>query len=456
MAKVNWAVLFLVVFLITPLLSAACGQLGAQTFASNDDWPMFRHDSTHTGAVTNSSLIVPNELWRFAEGTSNNIFISSSASVVNGIVYIGSNYNAVNHRGGSIYALDAYTGVKIWDFSTNGSIYSSPAVWNNILFVGGAESNFYALNALTGAKLWSTKVFASYSSPCVVDGVVYVGSIDGNVYAFDACSGEKIWNYTTGDSVGSSPALHGGVVYVGSNDHNVYALDAKDGSKIWNFSTGGIVHSSPAVSGGVVYVGSGDSTLYALDSSTGTKLWSYPYKTHVRDVSGIQASPAVADGFVFFVASDHVFYALNAATGSQVWNVTKLSVDVSSPVVADGLVYVCVPRGFLAFNASTGATIQTYVLKDIANAKIIDGHWQVITGYGLIKSSPTISNGVIYFTSENGNLYAIGEPIIQPSTDQVISGLDNYVIWIILAALTLGISIVITIFVRNRKAKHSG
>jgi len=456
MAKVNWAVLFLVVLLLASSLAAICVPSQEQTFASNDDWPMFRHDPAHTGAITNSHIIEPNELWRFAECTSNNIFISSSASVVNGIVYIGSNYNPVEHRGGSIYALDAYTGVKIWDFSTNGSIHSSPAVWNNILFIGGAESNFYALNALTGAKLWRAKVFASYSSPCVVDGVVYVGSIDGNVYALDAYSGEKIWNYTTGDSVGSSPALHGGVVYVGSNDHNIYALDAQDGSKIWNYSTGGIVHSSPAVNDGVVYVGSGDSNLYALDRYTGAKLWSYQYKTCVRDVSGIQASPAVANGFVYFGASNNVFYALNAATGSQVWNATRLSVDVSSPVVADGLVYLCVPSGFLAFNASTGATIQEYVLNDIANAEIIDSHWQVITGYGLIKSSPTISNGVIYFTSENGNLYAIGEPIIQPSVDQVILGLDNYVLWIILTALTLGISIVIVIFVRNRKAKHSG
>lgn len=100
MAKANLASLFLVVLLLAPSLAAICGHSQEQTFALDNDWPMFRHDPAHTGAITNSNLIEPNELWRFAEGSSNNIFISSSASVVNGIVYIGSNYNVAEHRGG--------------------------------------------------------------------------------------------------------------------------------------------------------------------------------------------------------------------------------------------------------------------------------------------------------------------------------------------------------------------
>jgi outer membrane protein assembly factor BamB len=50
--------------------------------------------------------------------------------------------------------------------------------------VGSDDGNVYALNATTGAKLWSyTTEDAVLSSPAVANGVVYVGSNDGNVYA---------------------------------------------------------------------------------------------------------------------------------------------------------------------------------------------------------------------------------------------------------------------------------
>ena len=65
-----------------------------------------------------------------------------------------------------------------------------------------------------------------YSSPAVANGVVYVGSEDNNLYALDAKTGAKLWSYATGGPVDSSPAVANGVVYVGSDDNNVYALNA--------------------------------------------------------------------------------------------------------------------------------------------------------------------------------------------------------------------------------------
>ena len=73
---------------------------------------------------------------------------------------------------------------------------------------------FYALNAESGVELWEyTTSIGVISSPAVVGGVVYVGSFDGNVYTLNAESGVKLWNYTTDSRVWSSPAVVGGVVY---------------------------------------------------------------------------------------------------------------------------------------------------------------------------------------------------------------------------------------------------
>ena len=49
-----------------------------------------------------------------------------------------------------------------------------------------------------GAKLWNyTTGGVVFSSPAVVGGVVYIGSTDNNVYALNATDGAKLWNYTT-------------------------------------------------------------------------------------------------------------------------------------------------------------------------------------------------------------------------------------------------------------------
>ena len=106
-----------------------------------------------------------------------------------------------------------------------GYVNSSPAVANGVVYIGSLDNNVYALNATTGAKLWNfTTGGAVYSSPAVANGVVYVGSDDNDVYAVNAATGAELWSFATGGSVQSSPSVANGVVYVGSNDNNVYAF----------------------------------------------------------------------------------------------------------------------------------------------------------------------------------------------------------------------------------------
>ena len=173
----------------------------------------------------------------------------------------------------TLYALDALTGEKIWNFTTDNMISSSPTVVGGVVYVSNWDRNMYALDALTGAKIWNYTIGGEGevdSSPAVADGVVYIGSGDNNVYALNALTGAKIWNYTTGNVVYSSPTVANGVVYVGSWDHNMYALDTLTGEKIWHFPTGSVIFSSPAVANGLVYFGSLDGKVYAVGSAPKT------------------------------------------------------------------------------------------------------------------------------------------------------------------------------------------
>src|SRR5512137_600251 len=64
----------------------------------------------------------------------------------------------------------------------------------------------------TLVKIWNyTTEGPVLSSPAVVNGVVYAGSRDGKIYALDAATGAQKWNYSTGGQVDSSPAVANGI-----------------------------------------------------------------------------------------------------------------------------------------------------------------------------------------------------------------------------------------------------
>jgi eukaryotic-like serine/threonine-protein kinase len=301
MAKAGLLTFCLILLLLMPLLAVY-----PTDAASTDDWSMFRHDSAHSNIPQSAGPTHPSLLWNFSEGNFDDYLFGSSAAVVNGIVYVGSNELSYGRVGGNIYALNAYSGVKIWNYSTGNSVFaavhSSPSVSDGTLFVG-TDRFVFALNALTGTKIWAYQTDGQVeSSPAVVDGVVYIGSRDGNIYALNTSTGSKIWTYVTGNGIMSSPAVDGGILYIGSGDGNVYALNASTGSKIWNYdAVSPISSSSPVLSGDTVYIGSGGGTVYAIDAKSGHKIWSKELPHFTGDE--VYSTPAVANGRLYVTES---------------------------------------------------------------------------------------------------------------------------------------------------------
>ncbi len=244
--------------------------------------------------------------------------------------------------------------IQAWTALTGGSITSSPAVANGVVYVGSSDGKLYAFDAATGTQKWAVPTgSAIYSSPAVLDGVVYVGSEDGKLYAFNVQTSATLWTASTKfSSIDSSPAVANGVVYIGSGEGKLYAFNVQTGATLWTGSTGGKVDSSPAVADGVVYVGSYDGRLYAFNGQTGATLWTG------STGGAIDSSPTVANGVVYVGSKDDKLYAFNAQTGVMLWaRSTGGGIDFSSPAVANGVVYVGSGDGKLyAFHLSPGAT----------------------------------------------------------------------------------------------------
>ena len=302
-----------------------------------DWWPMFHHDLSHSGYSTSTAPNTNNTIWNYT--TDDSVF--SSPAVVDGKIYFGSD---------KVYCLDALTGAHIWNYTTSNSVLSSPAVADGKVYVGSWDNKVYCLDALTGAHIWNYTTGGDvFSSPAVADGKVYVGSWDRKVYCLNALTGTHIWNYTKAYPVDSSPAVADGKVYVGSYDNKVYCLDALTGAHIWNYTTGSSVFSSPAVVDGKIYFGS--DKVYCLDALTGAHIWNY-----TTGISGF-SSPAVADGKVYVGSHDHKIYAF----GAFVWSTNSVGNSKATFNLTDNIY----TKG-QGFTADTNITI--YLIPDGADA----------------------------------------------------------------------------------------
>lgn len=94
--------------------------------------------------------------------------LASEAVVVDGTVYIGS-YD------GNLYALDARTGAKQWEYAS-GSVAESATVVNGIVYFSDARGLLYALNAKTASTLWtytSKSCSEGFHSPIFAGGHIY-------------------------------------------------------------------------------------------------------------------------------------------------------------------------------------------------------------------------------------------------------------------------------------------
>jgi outer membrane protein assembly factor BamB len=363
-------------------------------FKVQTDWAMFHFDNRRSGynpfenVLNKDNVIGLVERWRWSAPVGDRPLFGSPA-VANGVVYVGTYAH--------LYAFDSATGVELWK-SPVGDVRNTPAVVNGVVYVCSFDTtgdNLYALNAASGVPIWDAP--APYgdlsNSPAVANGVVYVGSGEGTLYALNAATGAKIWDATASEGyILSSPAVANGVVYVASQDFKLYAFDAATGLKPagWsNPSTGGYNQSAPAVVNGVVYVGSFDGKLYAFDAVSGAKLWD------ATTGDWVDATPAVVNGVVYVGSFDGKFYAFNAATGAKLWDYeTETSFPIgSSPAVANGVVYVgCADHKLYAFDAATGAKL-----------------WSATTG-GNIYSDPAVSDGMVFVSSFDYNFYAYGLP----------------------------------------------
>lgn len=220
-------------------------------------------------------------------------------------------------------------------------------------------------------------------TPLVYQDMVYIGSYDHNLYALDIEKGAFIWKYATDGGIVGRPAIYEDSIIFGSEDKQVYAVHRRTGRLVWTAHTEGKVRGSARIADGHAFIGSDDTYLYALNTETGYEAW----RTQLS--GAIRSTPWLTRDEIFIGTEEGDFYCLDFR-GEIKWTQRAKRAITSSPTVHDGIVYFASLDGMVyALEAASGWMV-----------------WRFRMGKGSI-SSPAVDEKLLYIGSIDKHIYAV-------------------------------------------------
>jgi outer membrane protein assembly factor BamB len=276
-------------------------------------------------------------------------------------------------------------GIKpLWTFECEDEIRSSPTYDNGIVYIGAYDNNLYALNAANGEFIWKYATDGGIvSKPVIFENTVFIGSEDNRLHAISARSGKVVWTYYTDGPMRSSPRIAEGHVFVGSDDGFLHAVNINSNRRAWKADVGSPIRSTPFVTSEYIYFGTESGEVVCVDY-TGAIKWRFQAKRAVT------SSPVVANGMVFVASVDSYFYALDAKSGWVIWRFRMEKGSISSPIKVDDRIF---------FGSADG---NIYCV-DPSNGKEI---WRYRTEHQ-VAGSPAVYKDSIYCGSVDSNLYCL-------------------------------------------------
>ena len=274
-----------------------------------------------------------------------------------------------------------------------GEGYSSPVVSNGRAFVHSRRDPDEVVTAIelaTGNVAWQQKYTTPFNknqyatsmskgphaTPLAIGDRVFTLGGMGVLSAWNARTGALVWRKDYSASVdtsklftgtSASPLGEGGfvIVQVGSDVHGgrIVALDPQTGAEKWTWTGKGPGYASPVVltAGGVrQIVTMTNGSIEGLDAKTGVGLWSIPFPDdwHENIVTPIWTGTHL---IVSGTRQGTHAYTLARAGGkwqtAEAWKNAEVAMYMSTPVLADGILYGLSSRKkgqIVAVDAATG------------------------------------------------------------------------------------------------------
>ncbi|HWP30555.1 MAG TPA: PQQ-binding-like beta-propeller repeat protein [Fimbriimonadales bacterium] len=166
--------------------------------------------------------------------------------------------------GRRVYALDAVTGAKIWNFPPGdepaGEFRSSPAVADDMVIVSNGNRLTYAIEAKTGKLKWSF-IDSAVARHILIDGsVAFLFTTDDRIVALNTADGTKAWSsdYEIKDSVAGEPVVVSNHLVFFTTLGRLVAVHTSSKKQVWELRVH-TVHpdAKPFVFGDSLYIVSG-------------------------------------------------------------------------------------------------------------------------------------------------------------------------------------------------------
>jgi hypothetical protein len=158
-----------------------------------------------------------------------------------GDLYVASEYQRLNERSqevGQLMKLDPSRpdDPLVWSidareigFEGAGGSWSTPALYDGVVFFTTAAGRVLAVDRETGDVLWERQIGApAIGSPVVVDGVLIQGDCRGDLWAWDVSEPVEepvlLWRLHFNDCIESTPAIWKGWIYLGTRQGYLYGL----------------------------------------------------------------------------------------------------------------------------------------------------------------------------------------------------------------------------------------
>ena len=270
-----------------------------------------------------------------------------------------------------LYCFDLWTGELLWTAAATG-IAGSPAQMPDVSADTGLAASTVATNGKQVCAIFAT----------------------GDILCTDM-EGKRLWAKNLGVpdnhyGFASSPLMYGNtlIIQYDNNDASrLIALSASSGRELWSKSRKDkIAWSSPIlakVGGQQAVIVMGNPAVTAYKVSDGEELW------RVECLSGeVGASPCTADGIIYAASEYATCVAIRADDGETLWEAGDCLPECSSPVATKDKLYVATSYGAVcAYDAATGEVVKQH---------------ELTTPF---YSSPVIADGKVWLFSNSGKCY---------------------------------------------------
>jgi outer membrane protein assembly factor BamB len=328
-----------------------------------------------------------------------------------------------------------------WTLEMPGPGMATPIVWEDRVFVTSVASGELLLLCVStdGKELWRRKVAkgdrevrgdeGNMATPTpVTDGKhVWVFMAEGTLACYDF-KGNKAWSKYLPETYGkdgkfdiafgmsSTPVLDDGKLYLQlmyTGGQYVVALDARTGSEVFKVTrpSDGYAECEHSYASPVLYrdetrrflLVHGNDYVSAHDPTDGRELFRCggmnprdSYNPTLRFV----ASPTFGEGIIVVPSAKNgpVLALRPDATGDvthskqyRPWTLSRRTPDVPSPLIHDGLVYLCREDGFL-------------LCLDLKTGEVV---YDKPTTRGRHRSSPVLADGHLYLTSRDDGIVTV-------------------------------------------------